>query len=193
MTYTGSIGKEMVNVYLAEGFEEIEAISVIDVLRRQNHKIQMVSLTGNKLVKGAHGINIEADILYENVDLRECEMIVLPGGVPGIYGLEAHDGLKNDLIKFMQKSKYVAAICAAPSVLAQNGLLSGRKATINPKWEKHLMSLDDVVYSKERVVVNDNLITSQGPGTAFEFAITILELLEGEQIAEDMKKSLLIR
>ena len=116
-------------VHLATGFEEIEAISIIDVLRRANLETLVVSVTGKKEVTGSHQVTVIADVLFENVDYKTIEMIVLPGGMPGTAHLNEHDGLKKQILHFHKNGKPLAAICAAPMVFGNLGLLKNEKAT----------------------------------------------------------------
>lgn len=178
-----------VYLHLAEGFEEIEAITVVDVLRRAKIDIETVSVSGNKEVRGAHNISIIADKLFENADYLNCDMIVLPGGMPGTVNLEKHEGLIKNIIDFYQQGKWVSAICAAPSIFGKLGLLSGRSAVCYPGFEKDLR---DALISSEPVVVSDKIITSKGPGTAIMFALKIVELLKNEQLAEELKKNMMV-
>ena len=128
----------MVFIHMAEGCEEVEALTCVDVLRRAGVEARMVSITGELLVKGAHGIEIKADMLFEDADYDECEMIVLPGGLPGATNLRDHEGLTARIKDFAKSSKPLAAICAAPLALAAHGALDAKKATIYPGMEEHL-------------------------------------------------------
>ena len=180
----------MVYVHLAYGFEELEALSVVDLLRRVEVPVQLVSVTGEKLVKGAHGIGVEADILFEEADYESCEMIVLPGGLPGTFGLRDHEGLTDKIREFAAAGKKLSAICAAPLVFGGLGILEGKKATIYPGMEDHLTGAEP---AGKRVVKDGNIITSQGPGTAMYFALAITEELCGEAVAEDLRKDLILK
>nr|WP_315024762.1 DJ-1 family glyoxalase III [uncultured Aminipila sp.] len=177
----------MVYVHLAEGFEEIEALACVDIMRRAGIETETVSITGQKLVKSVRGIAVEADILYEEADYKSCHMIVLPGGMPGAKNLGDHKGLVSNIREFAQNNKWVAAICAAPMILGHEGLLKGRKVTIFPGMEEHL---EEAVCG--RVVIDGNFITSKGPGTAMEFAIAIVGVLKGQGTAEKLKKDLVM-
>lgn len=179
----------MVYIHLAEGFEEIEALACVDLLRRVGIEAVMVSVTGNETVKSVRGIPVEADVLFEEADYSCCDMIVLPGGMPGAKNLGEHKGLVSYLHDFVKKQKWIAAICAAPMILGEEGILNGKKATIYPGMEEYLKgakALDD------RVVIDDKIITSKGPGTAMEFAIAIVKVLKGQEIAEELKKDLVM-
>jgi len=180
----------MVYVHLAYGFEEIEALTVVDLLRRVDVPAKLVSVTGEKKVTGAHNISVEADLLFEEADYNECQMIVLPGGLPGTFGLRDHEGLCAKITEFAAAGKKVSAICAAPLVLGGLGVLEGKKATIYPGMEEHLAG---AVHGEGRVVKDENIITSQGPGTAMDFALAIVETMCGEQVAEDLRKDLILK
>ena len=114
-------------VFLADGFEEIEGLTVVDILRRAGIDTETVSVMGRKQINGSHGIIVEADKLFEEADIADADMIVLPGGMPGTLNLKAHEGLKTQILSFDSQGKYIAAICAAPTVLSELGLLKGKK------------------------------------------------------------------
>ena len=179
----------MVYVHLATGFEEIEALTAVDLLRRVEFPVKTVSVTGEKSVEGAHGIRVEADLLFEEADYDECTMIMLPGGLPGTFGLQDHEGLGGHIKAFAAAGKPLAAICAAPLVLGHHDVLSGRKATIYPGMESHLTG---GVPTDKKVVIDGSLLTSQGPGTAMDFALAIVEYLCGEAVCSELKKDLLL-
>jgi 4-methyl-5(b-hydroxyethyl)-thiazole monophosphate biosynthesis len=178
----------MIYVHLAEGFEEIEAITVVDVLRRSNLDVKTVSVTGDKIVKGAHDIKVQADLHFEEADYDSCEMIVLPGGMPGTNNLADHKELINKIKEFNEKKKWLAAICAAPMIFGNLSMLEGRKATIYPGREAHILGGQP---TSDNVVVDGHFITSKGPKTAMEFAIKIVEVLKGEEDASEVRKALL--
>ncbi len=174
-------------VHLADNFEEIEALAVVDILRRGGVDVSLVSVTGHKQIVGAHGIKVTADILFEDADYDTCEMIVLPGG-SGFVTLRAHDGLGEKIQAFAAAGKWVSAICASPAVLAARGVLDGKKATIYAGMEDLLTG---AIYSPERVVIDGNIITSKGPCTALDFGYTLLGLLKGQEKAEEIKAEML--
>ncbi len=178
-----------VHIYLAEGFEEIEAVTVVDVLRRAGVDVKTISVSGKKEVKGAHNIVIVADEAFETADNQAADAVVLPGGMPGTKNLDGHIGLKNLLIGFAGENKLVAAICAAPSVLGKLGLLNGRKATCYPGFEQYL---GGTVLKDEAVVQDGSLITSRGPGTAFAFALALVEVLVDQEEANRLREGMLI-
>lgn len=179
----------MVYVHLADGFEEIEALAVVDVLRRADIDVKMVSMTDSKAVRGAHDIVVSADLLFQEADYEACDMIVLPGGMPGTANLAKHEGLAKQLITFAQNDKWIAAICAAPSVLGKLSLLKGKWATSYPGYENQMIGVD---YSEERVVRDGKLITSRGPGTAIEFSLELVKVLKNEQTAEVLRNKMIV-
>ena len=154
-------------VHLAEGFEEIEAISIIDVLRRASLKVTVVSVTGDLVVTGTHQIQVTADKLFEDVDYSEIEMLVLPGGMPGSANLKAHGGLREQILNFNDNEKPLGAICAAPMVFGGLGLLNNKKATCYPGFEEELHG---AVITGNDVEQAGNIITGKGAGVAIEFA-----------------------
>ncbi|HCL01120.1 MAG TPA: DJ-1 family protein [Lachnoclostridium phytofermentans] len=172
----------IVYVFLADGFEEIEALTVVDLLRRASVDVTTVSITENILVHGAHGIDVMADILFKD-DLSEADMLVLPGGGLGTKNLLAHEGLKSLLINYEKKDRYLAAICAAPSILGTHGLLKGKHAICYPGFEDKLTG---AVVTNDKVVVDGNFITSKGAGTSIEFSLELIKILCGEETANQI-------
>ena len=172
-----------VSVLLADGFEEVEALAVVDLLRRARVYVDTVSITDDYIVHGAHGINVQTEDLFNEVDFVESDMIVLPGGIPGTPNLEAHEGVRRVVKDFYDDGRYVAAICAAPSILSHLGILKGKHATCHPAVEAELK---DSVVTGAPVSVDHNVITSQGVGTAIEFALKLVELLVGEAKAKEI-------
>lgn len=171
----------MVYVFLAHGFEEIEALATIDYIRRAEIPVTTVGI-GNKVVSGAHQIKVIADITdAEFVYDDGIEMLVLPGGMPGTLELEKSICVSNALDRAEQDGKYIAAICAAPSILGHKGFLRGKKACCFPGFEEQLIQANVVM---DRVVCDGNIITSRGAGTVFEFAYKLVELLRGKDAAE---------
>lgn len=174
-------------VFFATGFEEIEALTVVDILRRAGVGVDMVSVTGEKKVTGSHGITVEMDKLYEEIDFEQTDMIVLPGGMPGTTNLEAFSPLMEQVEDFYAKEKFIAAICAAPSIFGHRGMLKGKAACSNPGFESHLDGAD-VKY--DPAVVAGHVITSRGMGTAIPFGLAILEQLEGKEAVLKMKEKI---
>jgi 4-methyl-5(b-hydroxyethyl)-thiazole monophosphate biosynthesis len=179
----------MVYVHLADGFEEIEALTVVDVLRRAGIETKMVSVTGGEAVRGAHDIVVTADLLFEEADYEKCEMIVLPGGMPGTNNLAKHEGLKKQLNAFAQNGKWLAAICAAPSILGKMSLLKGKRATCYPGYENQLAGAG---FTEEKVVRDGRIVTSRGAGTAMEFSLKLAELLKNEQTSAALRKAMIV-
>ena len=179
----------MVYLFLADGFEEIEALTIVDVLRRAGVALQTISIMKDLTVTGDRGVSVIADDLFEDVDYGRGEMIVLPGGGPGTQRLLAHEGLKSVLAEFAAADKRIAAICAAPMVLARNCLLKGKKATIYDAMKDELSEAD---YRKENVVRDGNIVTSRGPGTAMAFAFALAEILAGKTVADRVRADMLL-
>ncbi|MBR0308677.1 MAG: DJ-1/PfpI family protein [Mogibacterium sp.] len=178
----------MVLIHLATGFEEVEALTIVDVLRRGGVDAKSVSVTGERMVTGTHGIPVQTDILFEEADYDSCEMIVLPGGMPGAANLGAHSGLTDQIKSFAESGKKVAAICAAPMVLADCGILKGLDATIYPGMEEQLR---DAKPTGANVTISGNIITGKGPALAMEFALALVEVLKGPETREQVAEGLL--
>ncbi len=172
-------------VFFAEGFEEIEALTVVDICRRGGLSVDMVSVTEELLVTSSHGVSVKTDKTYSQADFEEYDMIVLPGGMPGTKHLEAHEGLMGQVDDFYKRGKYIAAICAAPGIFGHKGILKGRKACSNPGFESHLEGAE---VTAGPVEISDNVITSRGMGTAVEFGLAILSVFCGEEAVCEMKK-----
>lgn len=173
-------------IFLADGFEEIEGLMVVDLLRRGEIPITTVSISDSLEVVGAHNISIKADQLYSEIDYSDADMLILPGGMPGTRHLLEHAELRKVLMNHNEDNKMLAAICAAPSVLGENGILSGKKATCYPGFEEKLCG---AIYSPDRVVKDQNVITSKGLGTALEFAIEIIEHYKGKELGDHIKNT----
>lgn len=171
-----------VNVFFANGFEEVEALTVVDILRRAGIETDMISVTGNIEVTGSHGITVKMDKLFEVVD-EDARMIVLPGGMPGTLNLKAHSGLKDMIYRYDSEGRYLAAICAAPTVYGEMGLLEGKKATCYPDMEDGLVGADVCFDS---VVMDANYITSRGLGTAIDFALKLVSVLVDDATANSL-------
>ncbi len=175
-------------VFLADGFEEIEGLTVVDLLRRAEIEVSTVSITGSKTIHGAHGIDVLADKLFEETNFEEQDMLVLPGGMPGTLNLGAHEGVKEELAKAFATGKFLAAICAAPSVLGKYGFLIGKKATSYPGFEAKLAGAECVL---DAVVVDGNIITSRGMGTAIPFSLALIEQLLDAKTANKIGKAII--
>ena len=170
-------------IFLATGFEETEVVVPVDILRRAGLEVEIISVTSEREVTGSHGITVVADSLLEDTDVSTGEMLILPGGMPGAKNLNDHAGLKKLIMNYNDKGKYISAICAAPMILGEMGLLEGKKAISYPGYEKHLRGAQVM---QERVVVSGKFITAKGPGVAIEFALKIVEILKGESIAKEI-------
>ena len=166
-------------VVIAPGFEEIEAITVVDILRRAGARVTLAA-TVPGLLEGSRGIKLEPDELLDNVGQKEFDLICLPGGQPGTDNLKKDARIKNILKRMQKQGKYIAAICAAPMVLQKAGILNEKSMTCHPSVRSDFDS-----YVKDRVVVDEKVITSQSPGTAMEFSLKLVEILFG---ADRLKK-----
>lgn len=175
-------------IFFAPGLEEIEGLTVVDLMRRAGIPIKVVSITDSLDVIGAHNIHITADALLSDMDFSNTEMLVLPGGAPGTCHLEACSPLMDLLKDFYQQEKYVGAICAAPMIFGHLGFLKGRKATSYPGFEKDLHGAEIV---EDAAVVDGHVITSRGLGTAIEFASTLIALLKGDETAQRIKEEVM--
>jgi 4-methyl-5(b-hydroxyethyl)-thiazole monophosphate biosynthesis len=176
-------------VPLAEGFEEIEAVTVIDILRRAEVGVFVAGVEGLQIV-GSHGIRVVCDGLIEDCIGEEISGIVLPGGLPGTTNLGHSTGVCQLVERAAKRGTIVAAICAAPTVLSQLGLLKGKKATSHPN---HSGDLGDCFYLEEAVVVDGNVITSRGAGTALCFAAELVRILVGDKKADKILESIVAR
>lgn len=179
-----------VYAFFADGFEEIEALTTIDVLRRAGINVEIVSVTPDEIVVGAHNVSVLCDINFENCDFFDAELLFLPGGMPGAATLDKHEGLRKLILSFVEKGKPVAAICAAPMVLGKLGLLKGKKATCYPGFEQYLEGAECV---KEHVVRDGNIITGMGPDAAMEFALTVVDLLAGKEKVDELVEAMCVK
>lgn len=177
-----------VNVYLADGFEEVEGLTVVDLLRRAGIEIDMVSIMGRKEITGARKIPVLADKLFEEQD--DPDVIVLPGGMPGTLHLKAHEGLADLIRKADKEGKLLAAICAAPTIYGEMGLLEGKNATCYPGMEDKLLGAN---WQEQPVVVGGNFVTSRGVGTAIAFALTLVTILKDEETAKSLANSIVYK
>ncbi len=173
-------------IFFATGYEEIEALTVVDLLRRAGIEAECVSIDNEKSVKGSHNINVSMDSGIEDIDFGSFDILVCPGGMPGTLNLEACKKLTDNIRKFNEEGKLIGAICAAPSIFGHMGLLQGKKACIYPGMEAELKGAE-VVYDK--VAKAGNIITSRGMGTAIEFGLEIVAALVGRETADKLGKS----
>ena len=167
-----------VYVFLADGFEEVEALTPIDVLRRAGLQVITVSVMEEQVVKGAHGVPVVADVLFADIDPEGANMLLLPGGMPGATNLDAHQGLSDLILTYAAEGKPLAAICAAPLVYGNRGLLQGKKATCYPGFETHFCGGE---YTDEYVTVCDNIITGKGAGASMMFGAAIANYFTGDE------------
>lgn len=180
----------MIYVFFADGFEEIEAFTSVDVLKRAGLDVEMVSVTGKEVVMGAHRIPVVCDSLFENCDFSKANLLLLPGGMSGATTLDQHQGLKNLICGFVDQNKPVAAICAAPMVLGKMGLLKGKRVTCYPGFEQYLEGAER---TGEQVVVDGNIITGRGPGAAMDFALAIVSILLGNQKVAELEEAMCVK
>lgn len=174
-------------IFFAEGYEEIEGLTVVDICRRAGLTVDMVSITEEYPVEGSHGIVVGMDKTFSELDFDSYDMLVLPGGMPGTKNLEACEPLMEQVDAFYKSGKYIAAICAAPSIFGHRGILKGRKACSYPSFESHLEGAE---VTAGPVEISDNVITSRGMGTAIDFALAIMSVFVGKDKADEMAKNI---
>ena len=172
---------------LADGFEEIEALAVVDILRRAEVDVKTVSVYNQESVIGSHNISVRADVMLNEIN-DNYNMIILPGGMPGTLNLKSNKTLENILKDAYKNDKYLAAICAAPMIYGELGFLSGKNATCFPSFEKHLEGAN---FKLDSVCFDGNIITSRGAGTAHEFAFKIVEILKNKDVANELRVGML--
>ena len=177
-----------IGIFMADGCEEIEGLTVVDIVRRAGIDITTISISDKKEVAGAHGITFLADAKKDEVDFSTLDGIVLPGGMPGTINLGADETVDKVIREFAAGGKLVAAICAAPSVLGQAGLLNGKHATSYPGFEPKLTG---AVTSEDPVVQDGNVITSRGMGTAIAFALEIVSYFTEKKTADKLAESII--
>lgn len=178
----------MIYVFLATGFEDIEALAPVDILRRANLPVQTVSISDDYVVFSAHGVGVQADILLSDVDFDQADMLVLPGGMPGSLNLDRCELLREGILHHYRTGKKLAAICAAPMVYGHMGLLEGLHATCYPGCESNLK---DAIYTGAIVEEDGQFITAKGPGAAFEFGYRIASHFLGEEAVEPLREGMI--
>lgn len=178
-----------VALFLANGFEEIEALGTVDILRRAGINVITTSISEEMSVVGAHEITVIADKVFSELDFETIDVIVLPGGMPGAKHLNEHEGLKEKVKEFAEKGNNIAAICAAPMVLGGLGLLQGKNATTYPGFEEYLVGAK---VTGDKVVVDGNIITGKGPAFVFNFALQLVETISGESKRKEVENGLLL-
>ena len=172
-----------VYVFLADGFEDIEGLTVVDLMRRADIDIKTVSIKKSKEITTSHGITMLTDLTFAETDFTDADMLVLPGGMPGTINLGESDAVRKAILAMNDAGKIVAAVCAAPGVLGKYGLLEGKTACSFPQHEKNLIGATVV---REPVVVDGNIVTSRGLGTTMDFGLKLLELLEGKEKSDEI-------
>lgn len=178
----------MVYLFLADGFEEIEALCVLDILRRAKVQINTVGVSG-KIAHGAHGINVECDVTENEISVNDSfDMIILPGGLPGAHNLNDSPVVNEFIKKANNENKFICAICAAPYILGVRGILKGKRATCYPGFENQL---EGAILTNTGVVRDGNIITGRAMGSATDFALEIAEALLGKETREALKKAII--
>jgi 4-methyl-5(b-hydroxyethyl)-thiazole monophosphate biosynthesis len=181
------MSEKKLGMLVADGYEEVEMLTVVDLLRRAGLSMDIISVTGEEVLTSSHGVRLLADRLFKQVDFDSYDGLVIPGGMPGTTNLGAHTGVCEQLLAAYNKGKLVAAICAAPTVLGKIGILKGKRAICYPGMEDGLTGASVTV---EPVVVDGNVITSRGMGTAIDFGLAILSYFEGEETAAALAKKI---
>jgi 4-methyl-5(b-hydroxyethyl)-thiazole monophosphate biosynthesis len=176
-------------VFFADGFEEIEAFTSVDILKRAGLNVEMVTVTDEAVVTGAHDIPVVCDSYFQG-DYNDADLLLLPGGMPGAATLSKHEGLNRALLDFVEKGKPVAAICAAPMVLGKLGLLKGKKATCYPGFEHYLEGAECTGAQVEK---DGRIITGRGPGAAMDFALAIVGLLQGKDKVAELEEAMCVK
>lgn len=179
----------MIYVFLADGFEEIEALAPVDILRRAGLAVKTVAIGKDKTVYSTRKVPVMADILVDDVKLEDIEMIVLPGGQPGADNLYASEKLLKIVQYAYDNGKYMAALCAAPLVFGRMGLLTGKKAVCYPGYEHNLKGAE--AQPEKALVCDGKIITGRGPGAATEFAFKLVEILTDKDKADSIRKAML--
>ena len=173
-----------VYIFFADGFEDIEGLTVVDLMRRAGIDIQTVSIKETREIRTSHGINILTDCTFSECDFSDADMLVIPGGMPGTKNLERSPDVQRAVVFCAENKKYIAAICAAPSILGHLGLLEGKEAVCYPGFEEELRG---AVLSAEPVCEDGNMITAKGAGVAVEFGLKLVGIFCGAKTASDLK------
>ena len=179
---------DTVAVLLATGFEEVEALAVVDALYRAGIRADLISIENERHVASSHGIKLVADLMLADVDLASYTVFFLPGGMPGTLGLKANEHVREELTRRASSGEKTAAICAAPSILAELGVLQGKRATANPGFMAAL-SAGGAQAETTPVVVDGNIVTSRGAGTALELGFELVRQLLGDEAAQQVRES----
>ena len=174
--------------FLADGFEEVEGLAPVDILRRGGVDIKTVSVTGTPWVETSHGITLKADLTIEEADLSDADMLLLPGGLPGATNLRDHEGVRKALLAQAARGGRIGAICAAPMVLGSLGLLEGRRATCYPGFEKYMTGAD---YTARLFTVDGNIITGEGPAATLPYSYEILRMFAGDDTVAALQEGMM--
>lgn len=174
--------------FLANGFEDIEALAPLDILRRGGVEVITVSITASLFVETAHGVTLQADTHINDIDVSDADMLVLPGGMPGAKNLLECEAVCDALLRQAKTGKKIAAICAAPMILGQLGLLEGKNATCYPGFEQYLQGAN---YTAELVTTDGNITTGRGPGAAMEFGYQLLSYFVAEDVVSGLRKGMI--
>ena len=173
-------------LFLADGFETVEALAVVDILRRAKIDVETVSITAELKVRSSQNVNVIADKTIDEIDFEQGEMLFIPGGLPGTTNLAACKKLEDQIIKYNRKGRKLAAICAGPSVLGNLGLLEGKNATCYPGWERTLKGAN----TDGRVVTDGNITTAIGMGAAIEMGLEIVGILKNDELKEQIREAI---
>ena len=173
--------------FLANGTEEVEALITVDILRRGGVDIKMVSTTSSEYIESSHGIVIKCDQIIEDSDFSDADMLLLPGGQPGTTNLLNHEGVRKAISAHYAAGKKIGAICAAPMILGDLGILKGKKATCFPGCENGMIGAE---YTRELYTIDGNIITGEGPAATFPYAYAILEMFVDKQVVENIKEGM---
>lgn len=179
----------MIYMFLAEGFEEVEALAPLDIIRRAGLEIKTVGV-GSKTVIGSHGIPVTADITVDELSDSTPDMVILPGGMPGTKNLDANETVHKAIADAVKNGAYLCAICAAPMILGKLGLLVGKKATCFPGFEEYLAG---AIVTGQKVAVDGRIITAKGMGAAVEFGLAIVAALKDEATADELAKAIMFK
>ena len=179
-----------VAVFIADGSEEVEAITPVDLLRRAKAEVDIVSIMPSLEIEASRGLKIRADKLIGDINFDDYDFLILPGGVKGTNNLNACELLKENVVKFNEQGKGIGAICAAPIVFAGQGILNGKDATSNPGVWDELRKNGANVIEDSKVIVNGNVITSQAMGTSVDFGLAVVAYLFGEDAKEELRKNI---
>jgi 4-methyl-5(b-hydroxyethyl)-thiazole monophosphate biosynthesis len=179
-----------IKMLIAEGFEEIEAITLIDILRRANYNLKTVSINRNNEIQGAHKIKVITDMVFDDVNFDDTDILILPGGVPGVPNLASEDKVLNLVKKFYDEKKYLVAICAAPFVLERANILLNKNVTCYPTWEDKINSGK---IKKTNVVVDNNIITARGIGAAIDLGLKLVEIFSSKRESKILKSEIVYK